>query len=244
MNGYEYKKMYLFEDFYWWYKGLHKILSNQLKRYCQGRIPLNILDAGCGTGKVLGLLKTYGKVIGLDISPNAIDFARTRDIKAKLFQGRVEALPFNNNVFDCVVVLDVLYMLENDAEAITEFSRVLKRQGILIANLPAYQWLYSSHDVGSSAKRRYSKGRIARIFSEHSFRIEKITYWNTILFPIEIVIRIINKFLPRKFYETDLKYLPRLVNSLFTAIIYLEAMLINIFSLPCGLSLFVIARKG
>ncbi len=239
----EYKKMFLLEDFYWWYRGLHKILLNHFRKYTRKQDVLNILDAGCGTGKVLELFKDYGRITGLDISGDAICFAHTRDIKMHLVQGNAMSLPFSNNAFDCVITLDVLYALEDDNEAAKEFSRVLKKSGLLIANLPAFQWLYSSHDVAVSGRRRYTRGKIVKILSENSFRIEKITYWNAVLFPLEAVIRIINIFLPRKYHESDLKCLPKPINIILTGIVYLEAGLINIFNFPFGLSLFVVARK-
>ena len=37
-----------------------------------------ILDVGCGTGGNLQALASYGQVVGLDISPIAIEFARRR----------------------------------------------------------------------------------------------------------------------------------------------------------------------
>lgn len=239
----EYKKMFLFEDFYWWYKGIHRILLNQLKRYVPGKGSLNILDAGCGTGKILELLDGYGDITGIDMSHDAIECARMRDTGARLSQGSVLSLPFADNAFDCVITFDVLCTLEDDKAPIKEFQRVLKKSGLLIANLPAYQWLYSSHDAAVSTKRRYSRKEVIETLIENGFKIEKVTYWNTILFPLEAIIRIMNKFLPSENCESDLKHLPKPVNSLLTGIVYLEAKFMNVFNFPFGMSLLVIARK-
>lgn len=243
MRKNEYKKMYSCEDSYWWYKGLHKILLNHFRKYVKKRNVLNILDAGCGTGKALELFKDYGKITGVDISGDAIYLARMRDTGASLVQGDAMFLPFGNNIFDCVITMDVLYALEDDKKAAREFSRVLKKTGFLIANLPAFRWLYSSHDVAVSGKRRYSRRGIAKILSKNGFEIEKIVYWNTILFPLEAFIRITNKFLKRRCGESDLNRLPGPVNSILTSVVYLEAALIDMFKLPFGLSLFIVARK-
>lgn len=240
----EYKKMFIFEDFYWWYKGLHMILLRQFKKYNIGNRSLDILDAGCGTGKILELLKGYGNVTGLDVSRDAISFARMRNTGVGLLLGSAVSLPFDNNTFDCVVSSDVLCSISDDKRAVKEFLRVLKKSGILIINLPAYQWLYSSHDVAVYTKHRYFKKEAIEMLSGNGFKIEKITYWNTILCPLEVIIRAINKFLPLENYKSDLRYLPGLVNSLLTGMVYFEAMLINTFNFPFGLSLFVIARKA
>src|SRR3989338_3048222 len=108
----EYRKMFIFEDFYWWYKGGRRILLNQLKRYAPRQRHLNILDAGCGTGKILELLNDYGSVTGIDIADNAVRRARMRNTKARLFQGNVSSLPFADDIFDCIITFDVLYAME------------------------------------------------------------------------------------------------------------------------------------
>src|SRR3989338_2285946 len=144
MQSDEYKRIFLSEDSYWWYKGAHANLLNLLKMHFSGASNLKILDAGCGTGRILQLLQDYGDAFGVDISSEAIKYARMCNM-AKLIQGDVLYLPFSNNTFDCVVAFDSLYSVDEDSIAIREFYRVMKKSALLILNLPAYNFLYSQH---------------------------------------------------------------------------------------------------
>ena len=107
MEKNEYRKMYQFEDNYWWYKGLHELVEHYVKKESYNKI-LKIFDAGCGTGKMLSILKKYGDVKGIDYSKDAIDFCRKR----KLDNVEIKDLntwSSNGELYDIIVCLDVLY---------------------------------------------------------------------------------------------------------------------------------------
>ena len=240
----EYKKMFLLEDFYWWHRGLHKILLDQLERYNIKSRHLSILDAGCGTGKVLELAGDYGSVCGIDNSSEALRFARLRDKKSRLLQGNVSQLPFKNDAFDVLINFDVLYSLDDDIGALKEFHRSLKASGLLILNLPAYNFLSSRHDSAIFTKRRYCKKKAIKLLLDNGFKIERATYWNTFLFPLLAFIRIWNKFLPKTGCKSDLYYLPWPINYLLTQVIYVEILLMRRSNFPFGLSLLIVAKKN
>lgn len=68
MNREEYKIMYDLGDTHWWYVGMRKIYFNLLNKFYKNLDrKLIILDAGCGTGAMLGYFKRYGLSIGIDI---------------------------------------------------------------------------------------------------------------------------------------------------------------------------------
>jgi SAM-dependent methyltransferase len=240
----EYENMFLLEDSYWWYRGLHRILLDQLDKYGIKSRHLNILDAGCGTGKILELAGNYGNLYGIDISMEAIKFAGSRDKGFILSQGDVSQLPFKNNSFDALVSLDVLYTVNDDIKALKEFHRTLKTSGLLILNLPSYNFLSSRHDIAIFTKRRYCKKKVIKLLSDNGFKIERATYWNTFLFPLEASIRILSKFLPKTGCKSDLCPLPRFINYLLTRIIFAEILLMRRFDFPFGLSLLIVAKKA
>ncbi|MCX6562855.1 MAG: class I SAM-dependent methyltransferase [Candidatus Aminicenantes bacterium] len=63
MKRHEYERMFRFEDWYWWYRGLHELVGSEVKQLNLGRVP-TILDAGCGTGRMMELLRSRGQVKG------------------------------------------------------------------------------------------------------------------------------------------------------------------------------------
>jgi phosphatidylethanolamine/phosphatidyl-N-methylethanolamine N-methyltransferase len=99
-----------------------------------------VLDAGCGTGQVtLELARVVTHVDAVDFSEAMVAVARTKaqGLKNVTFHtSSVERLGFPNEIFDAVVLSNVLHLVDDPAKALTEARRVLKPSGKLIA--PTY----------------------------------------------------------------------------------------------------------
>lgn len=89
-----------------------------------------ILDAGCGIG-LLGRLYPELHLVGLDASMTLLREART-GYRLRV-EGSAEALPFESESFDVVVALNMLHHVIRPELAVSEFGRVLKPGGTLIA---------------------------------------------------------------------------------------------------------------
>lgn len=98
----------------------------------------NLLDIGCGQGRLLKLLASRAnQVIGVDIDPEARRLARAELFLAglpncSLRQGDMYALPFDDQAFDTVILDDVLADSEQPAAAVDEARRLLKPGGRLL----------------------------------------------------------------------------------------------------------------
>mmetsp|Transcript_53340 Transcript_53340/g.95734 ORF Transcript_53340/g.95734 Transcript_53340/m.95734 type:complete len:293 (+) Transcript_53340:69-947(+) len=134
--------------------GLH-LLNPSRVEFFDARIrsllspPFRILDAGCGGGLVSNALAARGdyKIEAVDLSAEALEFARVEAGKAKLevnFQkGSLYELPFADEGFDAVIVSDVLEHLHDLPKALAEIKRVLRPGGLLLfdtihRSLPTY----------------------------------------------------------------------------------------------------------
>ena len=183
---------------------------------------------------------------GFDFAEKAIDFCKLRKLN-NILKASVSEIPFKNDSFNIILSLDVLYHLgvKDDIQALSELWRVLKKDGIIIINLPAYNFLKgSNHNKAVHVRHRYTRSELTQKLEEIGFKIEKITYRNTILFPLALVKRLVEKILPSKReIKSDLNTLPVFVNILLTQILFFENRLLSILNLPFGLSIFCIARK-
>ncbi|RJO60629.1 class I SAM-dependent methyltransferase [candidate division WS5 bacterium] len=246
MEKEEYKVMYDIEDNYWWYAGLRKLVLASIDRFACKEGKLRILDAGCGTGRILESCKEYN-ACGIDLSDEAIKFCKTRSL-GNIIQSTICDIPFQNNSFDVVISLDVLYHanVNNDLTALNEFYRVTNKDGIVILNLPAYNFLKSRHDVAIHTKHRYTYMDLKKKIEKAGFRIERLTYRNIILFPLVFIKRMIEKLfvVNNEKTESDLKLLPEVVNKFLTKLLFIENRLIlSGLNFPFGLSLYCIAKK-
>jgi ubiquinone/menaquinone biosynthesis C-methylase UbiE len=87
-----------------------------------------VLDVGCGAGNHLLLFYRLGlDTTGIDASPYMLDVARPRlGDKASLYIGRAEDLPFEDNEFDLVTIINTLEFLDDPLTALREAGRVAR----------------------------------------------------------------------------------------------------------------------
>ena len=79
MDVAEYARTYRIESRHWWFVGLHELILRCLPLQ-PDEGPLRILDAGCGTGRLLERMSPYGACEGLDASEVALGFCRSRGL--------------------------------------------------------------------------------------------------------------------------------------------------------------------
>ena len=183
MEPAEYALMDEVEAAMWWYRALHARLCARLVA-----IEGPILDAGCGTGGLLARLGR-GDLYGLEYAQDGAARAATKS-SACITRGTVNALPFADARFAAVVSADVLcHAAVEPAAALAEFHRVLRPGGLLVVNLPSYQWLASAHDRRVHNARRSTAGGVRAELAAAGFTNIRACYWNCLLLPLMILQR-------------------------------------------------------
>jgi len=98
----------------------------------------DLLDIGCGQGRLLKLLASRAhRVVGVDTDPDARRLARAEMLLAglpncTLRQGDMISLPFPDGEFDTVILDDVLLTAEQPEKAVAEAMRLLRPGGRLL----------------------------------------------------------------------------------------------------------------
>lgn len=108
-----------------------------VRSFCKIQKGQKILEVGCGTGVYgIDMARCGGDVVGLDISPEAIDFANSWAKKEKLsFKGVIgdaENLPFKESTFDLVFFGALLHHFPKPEKALLEAKRVLNKTGKVV----------------------------------------------------------------------------------------------------------------
>ncbi len=236
-----YADLFNLEDKHWWHVSKRRIVTTFIKIYAKTN-NLKILDIGCGTGKNLDQFKEFGQIFGLDSSKDALTFCKKRGLN-NLTLGRAEKTPYKADFFDIITILDVLEHTDDD-KTIKEIKRILKTGGILIATVPAFDWLWSRWDKILHHRRRYTAARLNRLLIRHKFKILKISYMYSFLVLPALIIRTIKSFLSKQYYPSDFKLSFPLLNLLLEQLANIESFLIKKYYLPFGLSIIVVAQKN
>jgi SAM-dependent methyltransferase len=228
------------DEDHWWYRGRRRILRAALDR-----LPLasgaRLLDAGCGSGRTLDELARYGRVSGIDLSPEAVALARRRghdDVRV----ARVEELPFADATFDVVTCLDVLEHTPDDRATLAELLRVTRPGGLALATVPAYQALWSWHDEVNRHFRRYDSSSLRSVARTAGWEVVGDTHFNSVLLGPAAVVRLAQRH-RRAHAHSDLDLTPPALNGLLELPLRLEARLLAMgVRLPAGLSLLAVLR--
>jgi hypothetical protein len=122
--------------------------------------------------------------------------------------------------------------------------KLLKPGGLFFVTVPAYKFLWSTHDEALYHLRRYHSLEIKTKLKDSGFKILKHTHFvATMFFPIASV-RLLNNFIQRKAYpKSHYLSLPSFLNDLLTWFLKVETVLINFIYLPFGTTHVVVAKK-
>lgn len=92
-----------------------------------------VLDVGCGAGATVAYLAGLGlRAVGIDPSDNLLRQGHGRSLHLPFIQGWGEALPFAGCCFDALLAECCLSLMDDAAQALAEFARVLRPGGTLI----------------------------------------------------------------------------------------------------------------
>ena len=238
-----YSQMAAIQDDHWWFVARRRIVAAVLRRYVRLPAGARLLEAGCGMGGNLAMLAGFGDVVAFEPDAEARRIVG-RESGIQILDGRLpDNVPFDAEVFDLVAALDVLEHVEDDLASLVTLQDKLRPGGWLLITVPAFSFLWSVHDRMHHHKRRYRKAELVRLASAAGLVPVKATYFNTLLFPVIALVRLVKGML--RIEKADGEAMPaHLINRLLTAVFASERHLLGRVWLPAGVSILMIARRA
>lgn len=109
--------------------------------------------------------------------------------------------------------------------------------------VPAFQCLFSRHDVLHHHFCRYSKRELRKKVEAVGFKIEYLNYWNVFLFPVATIIRLFDFRRGKDSTAIGANIPAKPINNLLIKLVSAERFLVARIPFPFGLSLIMVARK-
>ncbi len=243
MEAHLYEEMARVEEHHWWFRGRRAVILAVMQQHLEPRPARRILDVGCGTGGNLAALQQFGQVEGLDHSEEALRFCRERlGPDFPLHRGTLpEGLPPGR--FDVVTAFDVLEHLSDPVCTLRAIRQTLEPNGTLVCAVPAFPFLWSTHDEVHHHQRRYTLALLRQQLAEAGLRIRWSSYFNSLLFPPIAAVRLLQRLGPKQqSARSDVEtggptWANRLLETVFSA----ERFVVPRVSLPAGVSLLALA---
>ena len=225
---------------HWWFLGRRAVILAEMAR----RLPATrarMAELGCGSGGMLEALSRFGTAVGVETDATLRARAQERglDVRAGALP---DAIPLHPGRWDAVCLFDVLEHVDDEAGALAACRRLLVPGGRLFVTVPAYAWLWSRHDELLGHRRRYTARALRQVAERAGFTVERLTYFNTILAPPIMAVRIVRAALRRPGHDLDrpAPWLNRALAACFSA----EAGLLRWTSPPFGISILLVARRA
>lgn len=189
----EYEKMFRLEQRLWWYRILHeRVLRAIGRQFGPDRRGLRLLDAGCGTGGLLDLLRRagYTDLRGVDGSADAVAFCRERGLDVTLLNLN-DFATYPPEPFDVIVCNDVFCYFDDAAlhQLLTQLAKRLRPGGLLISNNNAFAVFHGQHDLAVGSTRRFVRADFDRLLPPAGLTLRTATYWSLALAPLILAVR-------------------------------------------------------
>jgi SAM-dependent methyltransferase len=243
MNPDAYLEMAKTESRHWWFSARRVLLSTIISGM---KLPSDarILEIGSGTGGNLEMLSGFGRVSAIEMNATARSIAKEKTgDRFDIHEGFCPtSIPFSDDKFDLICLFDVLEHIEEDVASLAAIKKLLAPGGRVLITVPAYQWLWSPHDEFLHHKRRYSAPVLRKRILTAGLQIERMSYFNTLLFPLAVAVRFKDRlFTASSASGTGIPPAP--LNAFLYKIFSTERYLVRMSSLPFGVSLFAVLHS-
>lgn len=237
-----YKTFHEVESHHWWFVARREILLAVAADWLKPGA--SILDIGCGTGYFLEKARERYAAEGLDASPLAVEYCRERGLAGVGPGSALDPQLVAGRTFDGIFMLDVIEHLGDEGSALRNARALLAEGGKVFITVPAFMFLWTEHDELNHHKRRYTARQLEAVLQESGFALEKISYFNSRLFPLIAGVRLLKRLLRIRNAKSEFDFRKGWLNSLLRGIFSGERRRLKRGGYSIGVSILAIARAA
>lgn len=181
-----YRELY---EKHWWWRAREAVIVDVVAKLRSGKKRQRILDVGCGDGLFFDRLSPFGDVEGVEPDPTTL--AANGRHRHAIHVGAFDATFAPHSRYSLILMLDVLEHLPDPTTALRHAVSLLSADGRVVITVPAFQQLWTSHDVLNHHYRRYTKRSFAEVAQAAGLMIEDQWYFFYWLFPLKLGVRML-----------------------------------------------------
>lgn len=218
---------------HWYYRAK----AAALQRSVAGLKPERILDVGAGSGFFSRhLLATTDAKSALCVDTG---YTQERDDEPR---GKPVLYRRDTGPTDCdlVLMMDVLEHVDDDRGLVRHYAGKVPTGAHFLVTVPAFQFLWSGHDVFLEHKRRYRLEKLEAVLRDAGLEVVRGSYYFGLVFPLAAAVRVATRNAGPP--TSSLTRQGAVANAILGAICTAELPLFPINRLA-GLSAFALARK-
>jgi len=134
----------------------------------------DVVDVGCGLGSFIEKAGQEVNAIGIDSNKKVVEHCCKAGINA--IWGDAMNLPFDDpGKVDGIMCAHVLEHLPDPEKAFREFSRVLKKEGVLVVRVPPFDSFF--YDDWTHV-RPFTRKTLRRLASATGFKVVRVFYYH------------------------------------------------------------------
>jgi len=231
------------QENHWWNIGKNDYIIRVLKHIAESGNRPKILEIGSSYGVLTKKIRQFADCVGVDISFESITHGGYHS--GICCDSRF--LPFKKKSFDIVLAVDLLEHLKDDYSCMLEIKEILVSDGVFVAFVPAFPFLWSDMDLLAGHHRRYTiKSLKSLLLKVPGLRIININYFNSFLFVPIAIIRLLQriiKLIKKDISTESLGAPPKIINEILKIILLFESRFAMIYKVPIGVSLLAVVKK-
>ena len=160
---------------HWWWRVRERILLARIRALLGERTgSARILDIGCGAGLFFDALSELGHVEGIEPEEAAVN--QSGRWRSQIHLGWLEDYEPGFH-FDVVLLLDVVEHIAAPLSLLRRVPELLAPWGHMIVTVPAFNWLWTSHDDLNHHIRRYTTDELRRLIDSSGMQTIETRYF-------------------------------------------------------------------
>jgi SAM-dependent methyltransferase len=181
------------EKRHFWFRQRNRLIAGLVHRHFPDA--RSYLEVGCGNGVVMAAIaadRNWDRLVGSELHPSALRFARGRLPAAELLQMDARRIPFRA-AFDLVGAFDVIEHIEEDEAVLAAMAGAARPGAGIVVAVPQHPLLWSGADDAAYHVRRYRRGELEGKMERAGLRVIRSTSFVSLLLPLMLLSRSLDR---------------------------------------------------